>query len=99
MLINEKVDFTLDVDGEPLGVRLMGTTPTHYSIEDIGDAIAQVYEDEYGAFEGTFFEVPEGQGRAEQPGATRPLRRPEGDDGAPLTMPKFRGVEAPADEL
>jgi hypothetical protein len=48
VVINGKTDFELPKDGKPRRVSLVGTEPTNYRLGDVGEALTQVYAEQYG---------------------------------------------------
>ncbi len=84
ILINDAATFTLDKDGTPTSVTLVGNEPTNYKMSDVGDALTQVYTKEYGAPTEPLYQLEKKCGSCPGPGGA--------DDGGSHTQ-----HEAPAE--
>lgn len=60
ILINGKSSFGVTCEGKTRTVSLVGTEPTHYSMNDVGEALSHVFTQEYGDPGEPIFEVAGG---------------------------------------
>lgn len=103
ILINDTATFTLDKDGRPTSVTLVGNEPTNYKMSDVGDALTQVYTKEYGPPTEPLYELEKKCGSCPTAGAADGGAHDQHEEPAetkepieitlPGKLPNIKGIE------
>ena len=91
ILINDTASFTLDKNGKPTAVSLVGNEPTNYKMSDVGDALTQAYTTQYGAPDAPLYQIEQkkcGTCPSEVPGEDS--HDQHGSPGTPPSVPETK---------